>query len=315
MKIKVALILIIIVFVVTAVCFGSFFYLTRQTTVETVFHSAMLVIFMTAFIVASVLVSKYIIRSYSEFKKLNETVREQNDRINLLLDAAPVEKKDIPDTAGVQEVGADGCSLYGSLMIDGMNVDRCIKNLAGDEGAFVQVLQAYFSDTRSHLSILEEQLEGGDLKGYAIVVHGIKGASYGICAGEVGDAAKILEAAAKAGDSETLESGHGPFAMITNTLLDNIGAALQEIDAAIVKPDAVSPDTELLEELRDACRNYEMDGADDAMSRLEAFKYESNTELVAWLREQIDNMAFETISGGEWPAVFTQDNGEVEVRL
>ena len=309
MKIKLALIMFI-VFVVASACIVSSLYLTRHTMIETALQSALFIVFMITYVVISIIISKYAINFFSELKKLYETVHEQNERIKLLLDKMPPAKTDNPEAAAAQEDGADGGSLYGSLTVDGMNVDKCISSLAGDEEAFIQVLRAYLADTRSHLGILKGQLEGEDLKGYAIVVHGIKGASYGVCAEEVGDAAKSLEAAAKAGDLETLENGHGPFAETTNTLLDNIGAALRVIDAAVVKPCAVSPDAALLLELRDACRNYEMDKADETMAQLEAFEYESNTELVAWLREQINNMAFEKISDGEWPAEYTKNDPE-----
>ena len=62
-----------------------------------------------------------------------------------------------------------------------------------------------------------------------------------------------------------------------------------------------APDPELLEELRGACREYDVNGVDRIMSRLESFEYENGAELVAWLRGQVEDMCFSEISDGSWP--------------
>jgi uncharacterized membrane protein len=49
---------------------------------------------------------------------------------------------------------------------------------------------------------------------------------------------------------------------------------------------------------------FEMDRVDMAMERLESMRYERGENLVIWLREQVRNMAFKEIAGGEWPAEF-----------
>jgi len=207
-------------------------------------------------------------------------------------------------TAGVKEGIAKGGSVFDCLTIEGMDVDKCLVQLGGDDESLIQVLRAYHTDTRMHLVSLTEQLENRNLDDYAIGVHGIKGASYGICAKRVGSIAKALEIAAKDGDVKMLENKHDPFVKTAGELLDNIGAALQAIDDAMLKPVAPSPDAEVLEELREACKMFDMDGVDKAMARLETFRYEKGAGLTAWLREQIDNMAFEIISDGEWPTEY-----------
>ncbi len=60
---------------------------------------------------------------------------------------------------------------------------------------------------------------------------------------------------------------------------------------------APEPDAALLEQLRAACRAFDMDGVDAAMEQLESFKYERGGEQLAWLRERVDAMAFEDIAG------------------
>ncbi len=55
------------------------------------------------------------------------------------------------------------------------------------------------------------------------------------------------------------------------------------------------PDKAMLEKLRSACEAFDMDKVDEAMERLEAYRYENGGDLVEWLREQVNNMIFEEI--------------------
>ncbi len=125
------------------------------------------------------------------------------------------------------------------------------------------------------------------MDGYGIVVHGIKGTSYGIFAEEVGQAAEALEAAAKAGKTDTVKAGHNGFSLIAEALINAINTALAEIDADANIPVAANPDPVLLQALREACGTFDMDRVDAAMEQLESFRYERGGELVAWLREQV----------------------------
>ncbi len=54
-----------------------------------------------------------------------------------------------------------------------------------------------------------------------------------------------------------------------------------------------------MKELRAACTGYDMDRVDAAMDKLESFRYEAGGELIVWLREKVDGMAFEEIAAME----------------
>jgi hypothetical protein len=66
------------------------------------------------------------------------------------------------------------------------------------------VLRSYLVHTPELLDKLGS-LSRETLPDYAVTVHGLKGASYGICAGEIGKEAEELEHAAKAGDYDQVE--------------------------------------------------------------------------------------------------------------
>jgi HPt (histidine-containing phosphotransfer) domain-containing protein len=140
---------------------------------------------------------------------------------------------------------------------------------------------------------MDALLRDGKLRDYAIAVHGIKGASYGICASDIAHAAEKLEQAALEGETEAVKAGHPELKRMTVDLLSEINTMLAKIDAD--KPEASRPDPELLAELCRACERYDTDGVDAAMGKLEAFRYTRDGELVKRLRELADNMDFEGI--------------------
>lgn len=197
------------------------------------------------------------------------------------------------DTLSEKEAG--GSSRKG-ISIDGMALSRALKNLGGDEAALINVLRSYAAETRKLLRNMEGDLAAGNLPGYEIAVHGIKGTSKFLCALEIGRMAEELERAAGAGDLGRVRDGHQTFARTAEALLGRIDAALGERSAAAPKPAATAPDLALLRLLCDACAAFDMSEADAAMERLEVFRYERGEELVAWLREKINAVAFEEIA-------------------
>jgi hypothetical protein len=64
------------------------------------------------------------------------------------------------------------------------------------------------------------------LPDYAISVHGLKGASYGVCADAIGRDAEELEFAAKAGDYKKVESKNAAFIAKVETTLKDLAKLL-----------------------------------------------------------------------------------------
>ncbi|MDR1693086.1 MAG: cache domain-containing protein [Oscillospiraceae bacterium] len=206
------------------------------------------------------------------------------------------------EQAGV-ESEYDGNQLAG-VTVRGLDIESALERFNGDSAVLFDVLRSYAAGTRPLLQKLREDLAAGDMGNYAVTVHGIKGSSFGITASEVGKKAEALEKAAKAGDTEAVRAGHPVFEVLVSELLGGLDDLLNKI--GLDKPVAAAPDPETLRELRRACEVFDMDGVDNAMEKLEAFRYERGGDLVRWLREQVGNMAFEEISGMSFPEVFTE---------
>jgi CheY-like chemotaxis protein len=188
--------------------------------------------------------------------------------------------------------------LPSSLSVDGIDFDEG-RERYGEE-AWLEVLRSYTVHTPALLEKLQGPDEAGftveNLAAYTITVHGLKGSNYGICAGGAGKQAEALEHAARDGDIAFVQANNNRLIETVKTLLENIKAMFAEISGpAEAKPRVPVPDPALLEELLDACKRYKTGPMENALKKLESYEYESGGELVAWLREQLDNLEYDAI--------------------
>jgi signal transduction histidine kinase/CheY-like chemotaxis protein len=168
------------------------------------------------------------------------------------------------------------------------------------EKAFLEVLRSYYLHTPALLEkishIKHTGLSEEAIKEYTITVHGIKGASFGICADTAAKQAEALESAAKSHDIQFIEMNNNHFIEEVERIL----GGLKELFALIAsqagaKPMCRKPDPALLEKLSGAARHYNVKVMDEILEKLEANDYEQGGELVNWLREQVDNLEYEAI--------------------
>jgi len=144
-----------------------------------------------------------------------------------------------------------------------------------------------------------ESLDAEKLDDYRIKVHGIKGACYDVYADLLADRAKELEYASIAGDFEFINNNNSGFIETAREFLDKIDSLLSDISSekadAEVKPKKEKIDNELLSNLIEACKEYDMSGVDAAMEEIEVYEYGSDKELSVWLRENVDLINFADI--------------------
>jgi hypothetical protein len=159
------------------------------------------------------------------------------------------------------------------------------------------------SFTRNMPKLLEtlRDVTESTLSEYAVNVHGAKGSCYGICADEAGRMAEALEISAKSGDfarvlagNETFIAGAGNLIMQLEALLKSANEIEEAADSA--KSALPSPARPLLNKLLDASRDYDIDTMQSAMDELDQHSYESEGELISWLKEQLANFGCDAIS-------------------
>ena len=175
-----------------------------------------------------------------------------------------------------------------------LDVEKGMQRFGGNKESYMQILRSFASSTRSLLDAVRG-VTGDDLADYAITVHGIKGSSRGISADVVGNMAEALEKAAKAGNFDFVCEHNQDFIKTVYDLITDIDGVLGKMAEKNPKPKKDRPDIETLTELLVACKEYDMDGVDEAMEKIENFEYESGYELAAWLRTNVDCMNFAQI--------------------
>ena len=182
-------------------------------------------------------------------------------------------------------------------IVPGLDIEKGIKRFSGDIDAYLEVLLSYVKNTPPLLISSQEAGKNRDcLADYETIVHGIKGSSRAIFAGEIADMAEALEGAANSGKYDYIDANNSIFIETALKLITDIEKMLEEIDVGNLKPKKEKPDNELLERLREACISYEMNKVDAVMAELETFDYESDGELVIWLRENVEQTNFDDIA-------------------
>jgi len=184
----------------------------------------------------------------------------------------------------------------GNNDVYGLNTEKGLKRFSGDSNAYISVLRSFAKNTVSLLETTKETAEDMNrIKEYETAVHGIKGSSGAICADLVSDAARRLEEAAKTGDHYYIAANNTSFIETTLRLISNIENFLEKIDSAESKPIKEKPDPEILKKLKEACINYDMNAADEAITELESYEYETDNDLIIWLRQNTEQTNFDEI--------------------
>jgi PAS domain S-box-containing protein len=163
------------------------------------------------------------------------------------------------------------------------------------ESAYLDILRSWCRHTPVLLEKMKKPTKE-NLPEYTVTVHGLKGSSYGIIADEIGKKAQELESFAKAGELAKIKAANGKFIKMTESLLADLQELLEKASAAKeAKKKMASPDPVLLANLLDAAKRFKSTIMEEILEYLESYEYESDGDLIPWLREQTDNLEYEAI--------------------
>jgi CheY-like chemotaxis protein len=215
---------------------------------------------------------------------LNQWVRDKQTEETL-------RKAEQEKAAGITEASG---GIPENAKLEGMDFEAGLKRYETEE-VYIEILRSFLTHTPGLLEKLRS-LTPETLPDYAVAVHGLKGASYGVCAMEIGREAEELEHAAKAGDYEKVESKNAAFISRVEADLEALGELLETAaEGGSEKAKAAAPDRALLEKLLDASKRFKPAIMEEVMAELEKYEYESEGELIPWLREQIDNLEYDAV--------------------
>jgi HPt (histidine-containing phosphotransfer) domain-containing protein len=195
-------------------------------------------------------------------------------------------------------------AILKSTQIDGLDIDEGLGRFANNASIYLRIISTFVKSVPTTIDELEsyatvEKLADPDiLQDYIVKVHGTKGSCYGIGANAQGDSAKALEFAGKAGEVETIIHSTPIFIVHMRKLIADLKSLQERIEngdcgAAIAK--AQAPDRALLAQLLAATRAYDVEAMMNILDQLDKQEYEQDADLVPWLRNQMDNFAYDQI--------------------
>jgi CheY-like chemotaxis protein len=196
--------------------------------------------------------------------------------------------------ANTAQGGRENESLRAALenaFIPGLDIPGGLKRFGGDETSYMNVLRSYANHTGASLDQIKT-VDRHNLAEYAIIVHGIKGASRGICAETAGALAEHLEKAAKLGDLDFVTGHHNDLLEQVHQLIAHIRDLIERLDPDEPKPKKDMLDREALLKLMQACDTYDMDSVDAIMKEIMAYDYETDSVLAGWLKDSIAGLQF-----------------------
>jgi signal transduction histidine kinase/DNA-binding response OmpR family regulator len=176
--------------------------------------------------------------------------------------------------------------------IQGVDVQKGLKIYVGNMDIYLSVLRAYAENTPVNIQKLRT-VTSETLPDYAIKVHALKGSSANIGAEDIRIRAEDMETKAKAGNLQGVIELNDALLHDTEMLVDNIKKWLSDQDKNADKPRLPAPDPSVLEKLRQSLIDYDMSSIDDTMDILESADYDTNADLIIWLKEKITQSEFD----------------------
>jgi signal transduction histidine kinase/DNA-binding NarL/FixJ family response regulator len=221
---------------------------------------------------------------------LNQWVRDkQSDETLREADEAMRKRAGI-----VSEVSAEFSKIM-SRRIDGVDLEAGLKRYDNSVNIYIPILQSYIKHSVSMLDKIRVY-DKEFLTDYAINVHGLKGASYGIGAIKAGRLAEELEAAARRSDYEFIAANNADLINTVELAVAKLLALLDEILGGMSEKSRdlrPAPDRGLMEQLRNACVHFKMTEIRTILSELDKYAYESEPGLIKQLVELADDVEYE----------------------
>jgi HPt (histidine-containing phosphotransfer) domain-containing protein/HAMP domain-containing protein len=166
-----------------------------------------------------------------------------------------------------------------------LNIDRGLLLIGGEKEKYTELLRVTIRViTEGILSM--RNLYHQDLSGFAILVHGMKGALYSIGAEVLGDEARKLEFAAKS-DDRTYCTEHYPLFEEKLRVLSRNLAALFPRQERCSRTGSIGELKELLKKAMDACSSFDAAAANEILIPLSELKWDD--EKIAQTLKEIGN--------------------------
>ncbi|MDR0878679.1 MAG: response regulator [Treponema sp.] len=220
-------------------------------------------------------------------KIINQYVRDRKLERELAL------PEKIPDSGGEPRTGtADG--LFEGKTVAGIDFSTGLSRFSNDGETYLDILNSYLSQIRAAPDKIRTCTAAG-IQDYRTLMHSLKGTSYAIGAKAIGKLTEELEYAAADGDLAFINIRSRELAESLEKLGQSLADFLETTKIENRKPVQSAPDPALLAKVLEASIRYDMGQLDAAMEELEQYDYETQSDLIEWLRKQADKSELDRI--------------------
>jgi len=190
--------------------------------------------------------------------------------------------------------------LLAETTIAGLDIPDAISRMGNNPKLYMRIIHSFTTNMPNNLvELATSSITADTLHDYAIRIHGAKGSCYGIGANAVGDVARDLEMAAKAGDLVTCQRDNDAFITGTQELLgklEALEARVEELEnSAGGKPQAEKPDALKLKALLAATQMFNIEEMSRLVEELSSIKYAQGDEMIAKIKTAFEAFDYQTV--------------------
>ncbi len=207
---------------------------------------------------------------------------------NMLIEYLPsnvvylTHNRQISDEYEHPEEGSELAIRESQLYLMGFNLKNGLRYMGGDKALYGKVLHDFHSILQEKEEALKDFLQKGDMPGYTIIVHSLKGNARNVGADDLADEAFELEKMAKAGQLEDVTVRSPILFSMMNSMRNSLKVYLEKEDAEEKQPEKAEDDVgvrisedEWVSALRElAARLDDFDGDSAAVKLRELKRYE-----------------------------------------
>jgi HAMP domain-containing protein len=190
---------------------------------------------------------------------------------------APLAVAPMADEPAAPAGGGESPVIGAARIIPGLDVDQGLFHAGGGEEQYADLLRisakSFAGKTRTMRALYRT-----DLPAFAIEIHGMKGALYAIGAHTLGDQAKELEFAAKAGDAEGCLRGYPVFEEHLDAFTARLGAITMRRKIPSRGPGSIPVLIATLTEALEASRLFDSFKAGELIASLLGYSWEPGDE-------------------------------------
>lgn len=211
---------------------------------------------------------------------------------------------DINDAYKEEEAGNELSIRESQLYLMGFNLRNGLKYMGGDKALYGKVLHDFHSILQEKEEALKEFLKKGDMPGYMIIVHSLKGNARNVGADDLADEAFELEKMAKAGQVEDVTVRSPILFSLMSTMRNSLKVYLDNEEKLAVKQEEgetqevenIAEDDwrKALQELADRLDDFD---GDTALARIRELKHynrpESDKKMLRLCEKAVKDFAYD----------------------